>query len=498
MISFNLVVQPWVPVLLKDGKRAILSLEEVFLRVSEVDSIEHDSPLVVVAVHRLLLAILHRVFPVRTKNAWNELWSGNRYDPQAVMQYLQQWKTRFDLFDKDYPFYQVKSHPAAEKYQSVNKLVLYRSAGNNSVFFDHSNDSELNPLHPAEAALQLLAFQCYSPGGGKGVNGTINLMDAPLKTVLSSLIIGKNLFETLVLNMIIKPLHFDGDDGIPVWESTAKLKDEAESKINGYLDYLTILSRQVKLKPEIFNGDLMVTGVMVAQGRKAEPAVLEPFGLFRNSKKQDIIPVKVTPEKQLWRDFHSLFVFTDQSLNNYPINIYQLITLKDDNIIPEDIEYSLYCVGLATDKAKVLTWSFTSLPLPLNLPGNQDLVNLIITAMEYAEKKSKTLYFKTLEVLKILLSDINPQGAEKAAKALVSSLSTESLFWSRLEVPFKSFVLDVSRADDQETVLEKWRSQVDQIGRLCWEIVENSVANSSRGFKAIAKVSSYSSSGGNQ
>lgn len=62
MPEFNLVDQSWIPCLLRDGgKPQELSLRDTLIGAHEIRELCDDSPLVTVSLHRLLLAVLHRV-----------------------------------------------------------------------------------------------------------------------------------------------------------------------------------------------------------------------------------------------------------------------------------------------------------------------------------------------------------------------------------------------------------------------------------------------------
>ena len=107
MPSFNLVSEPWIPCVTAQGVREF-SLREVLAQAHTIKELSDDSPLVTVALHRLLLAILHRNFGPASFDEWKELWRASKWDEAKLNQYFEQWQHRFDLFDKDRPFYQVQ------------------------------------------------------------------------------------------------------------------------------------------------------------------------------------------------------------------------------------------------------------------------------------------------------------------------------------------------------------------------------------------------------
>src|SRR5208337_2892458 len=95
------------------------------------------SPLVLIALHRLLLAILHRNFGPESLEVWKKLWQRGRWDEKPLSDYFNRWRHRFDLFDSERPFYQVARMEDANKHP-VHLLALEASAGNNPTLFDHS------------------------------------------------------------------------------------------------------------------------------------------------------------------------------------------------------------------------------------------------------------------------------------------------------------------------------------------------------------------------
>ncbi|MBU0608857.1 MAG: type I-E CRISPR-associated protein Cse1/CasA, partial [Armatimonadetes bacterium] len=88
--SFNLLHEPWIPVLLSaadsagPGGQRQMGLAEVLIRAHEIREIADPSPLVTVALHRLLLAVLHRVFAPTDERAWEQLWRAGRL-PEAPL-----------------------------------------------------------------------------------------------------------------------------------------------------------------------------------------------------------------------------------------------------------------------------------------------------------------------------------------------------------------------------------------------------------------------------
>lgn len=101
-----------------------MGLFEVLSKAQEIKEINDPSPLVVIALHRLLLANLHRNFGPESLTAWNDLWQGGHWDERTLTNYFNRWRHRFDLFHPERPFY-LDSKP----HSIVNRHAQYHSSG---------------------------------------------------------------------------------------------------------------------------------------------------------------------------------------------------------------------------------------------------------------------------------------------------------------------------------------------------------------------------------
>jgi CRISPR system Cascade subunit CasA len=151
MPSFNLVKEKWIPCIMLDGKPDEMGLLDALTRAHEIREIFDPSPLVALSLHRLLLAILHRNFAPANLEEWEALWNRRKWDDKKLSEYFIRWEHRFDLFDKERPFYQSPERPAAEKHP-VLRLAMEASSGNNATLFDHNTDAEPEAVAPDIAA----------------------------------------------------------------------------------------------------------------------------------------------------------------------------------------------------------------------------------------------------------------------------------------------------------------------------------------------------------
>ena len=75
--SFNLLTEPWIPVIYADGSVAEVGIEDVFADAHDIQALACDLPTVNVAIFRTLLAILRRSIDedmAEDSDYWAELW----------------------------------------------------------------------------------------------------------------------------------------------------------------------------------------------------------------------------------------------------------------------------------------------------------------------------------------------------------------------------------------------------------------------------------------
>ncbi len=489
MNKFNLTTEPWIPCLLSDGSLRELSLTETLTRAHEISEITDDSPLVVVSLHRFLLAILHRNFGPKNFEDWKSLWRAGHWDANVINRYFEDWRDRFNLFDNEFPFYQypkiAKAKGADADIKPVAILMQERAAGNNATLFDHSNDMEPSPYPSSVVARYLVARQAFSLGGG--VSYPFNSSDSTTTRGLSLLNIGKNLFETLALNFVIyyrdKPIPRQEDSvnrDIPFWERTtfdeATKEDQKGSVPSGYLDYLTWQSRRIRLIPE--NGGGTVSKCQIQQNFKLGVDVFDAFKTYYSEEKAGWKPYQIGPDKMVWRDSHTLFQKSGTGIKQAEILSIpsRLWLARQEHEIEADSTYSLAVIGLATEMGKaasVLSWTCDRLPLPLRYLEDDELLGLLQTGLDFADKISNHLLSASqLFALRLIwkpagsVPDENDKPGKndwKKARELAKEFDCSVIYWSALEVEFNRLILrlPVSEMD----AMKEWFGKIITISR---------------------------------
>src|SRR5690606_29771116 len=210
-----------------------IGLRELFLHAHELTDIEASPPPAASGLWRVLTVIAARVTGLDNTSLpieeWGELQGevldAGRFDPAAVEKYFAKFAGRFDLFDEDRPWLQdPRLREQCKTSSGVNKLILYRPAGNNQVWFNHVTARNPLPVPADEAVFHLLIQLYYGPSGQctprtvNGVSGR-NTKAGPLRRTLSFHPLGRTVFESLVAGIPpARELDTGGVDLAP-WEA---------------------------------------------------------------------------------------------------------------------------------------------------------------------------------------------------------------------------------------------------------------------------------------
>lgn len=477
MAHFNLIDEPWIPCLV-GGIQREMSLRETLQRAKDIDEIIDVSPLTTIAMHRLLLAILHREFGPKNTAQWDEMWRNGWYR-ETLDRYLEHCHDGFDLFHPERPFYQ--NGTIIHKDLSGIQRLTHELGPANSVHFSHVAGDASMALTPGQAARYLLAYQLFSPGGLVSLQSDEpakthkSARAAPLANSAVCLVRGANLAQTLLLNMVRydpateEPFYCIADD-LPAWER-AEPAAVVERRPDGYLDWLTWQSRRVRLFPTEDGGRLAVDRVLIMKGNQLPPGDLEHkyeqmvayrFNPKATKTQNPWPPVGFQRDRAVWRDSLTFFGPRveqehrgDQPRGQRPGT---LGALANRRLIEGQMPLDMF--GVATDQFNALFWRHERLPLDPTYLREKELRTRLDAALGIAEGSAQALNGATRRLAELLLSPLADEGGRQpdgdAARALVSSLAPSRRYWARLEAPFGRFLHDQSR----ERTVDAWNNEI--------------------------------------
>jgi CRISPR system Cascade subunit CasA len=538
--SFNLIDEPWIPCLKPDGKRVELGLRDVLVQAHKLHEIHGDTPLETAALHRLLLAVLHRVFGPEKPNIWKSLWEQEDFDRSMLENYLHRPEIhrRFDLFDPEKPFYQPckrheqklgevvnngrvqhKGKMSLEEFldssnredvepKSVISLLLHAASGDNAVLFDHSTKAVGISLTLAQAARALITSQLFGFGGTSGVRE--NFTDAPGAKGILFFARGRNLFETLILNMVQyegdKPLPILDASDLPAWEMEDPFVPDRK-KPRGYLDYLTWHNRRIWLLPEEVEGQIVVRDMYWVPGLELDADVVDPMMHYFEDKKGGVRPLCFTSNRALWRDSKVLFQLGE--VNEPPQVVQWLSRLANppNFVLNKTRRFQLMALGMAKNQARLDFLRSENLPLPVDFLKKPDLVGELGRALQAAESSAFAIRTASFVLAWLVLypttnaqvfespANINSKiksGSRKQSKdeeakriyKLAKSWGVERYYWSDLDVHFHYLIQDLPDAPEQ--VLQTWRGQVRRAATAAFNQAERYAGSDGRTMRAVA------------
>ena len=461
--SFNLIDEPWIPCAMLNGSRQTFGLRDVLVRAQDIAEINGESPLVIAALHRLLLAVLYRNLSLQSLDDWRSLWEQGLWDACLLDAYFAKWRCRFDLFDSDKPFYQAAGLDW-RKGGSSARLLFHQD--NNPTLFTHLTAAGSPALTPDEAARLLVGFMAFDVGGTKASeSGPQSAKAAMLNKGAVVLAKGDNLFNTLMLNLCRyapeegDPWDFARIEDIPAWERDEGTRPE-DRRPDGYLDLLTWQSRRIRLQPQLDDDEkTIVKNVVIMKGFQPPRGYTihgkETMLAFRKNQRATRnqapwSPMDFTEDRALWRDSLALLRTTDVN-SERPQTIAWLADLAYEGIISRSTMIPIEILGIGSYQAKIEFWRHERLPLPLAYLDNNDLIGKLGDALKLAEEVSQAVSRVVWTMAVRILAASHEGNPERGAvKNFVNYLGAERIYWSRLELPFKRLMADLPGDMDAE------------------------------------------------
>lgn len=493
--SYNLIDEPWISVLDLNGIVQLRSIREALTQSQQHRQLAASLPQTNAALFRVLLAILFRVFGPIDTTLWKKIWQQQSFDEAKLSAYLQNWHQRFDLFDSEHPFFQ-RQNPDVE-IEPANILLFNTGGGNPETLFDHSIDNVPMHLTPAQAALALVTVQSFSLAGLRHPQLKLVYTDAPCSRAAVILIQGKNLFESLMLNLVeynrMTPMPWRGQD-LPAWEMDDPFEDRRLP--NGYVDYLTWQNRRVMLFPEQTGNQVMITRVSTAPGLVLSAERRNPMHHYRidedaSAKQSPYKVLRFTEGRALWRDSAALFPSLKEK-SERPVSIIWAEKLIAYRILPKR-KLTLSAYGMSTDpgKSKVFFYRGDQFDFSDELLDHPELVNFLNQALERAEQVRRLLWAALNSMAGLLLapnSDQNNTHKADQTKQLLAHWNAEGRYWQALELPFYQFLDDLP--EQPELAYERWIQTLRTTARKAFDETAEAAGTNATTLKAaaIAKI----------
>lgn len=400
--SFNLVTEPWIQVLDKNGNPKEVSLLDVFEDAASYQRLAGDMASQDLVILRLLVAILTTVYSrvdangevyewltldekMHVKeadeedyeyddlvNTWQLLYKNGQFS-KSVAQYLKENSSKFDFLG-DAPFYQVNKEvydqevPANKKVnikslkgtvdiKQINRTI---SESNNSPsIFSPKTRQTKNEVNMAQLVRWIITYQGFT-----GVTDKTKVNSKKKFSVSAGWLYGlnpvfaqgENLFQTLMLNLVFSEEYRVEK---PFWEFENAveyiefLKDEPFARDLSISTLYTLWSRMLHIEwiddePIIFTAGLPKLD--------STEAFVEPMTTWRRNKKTgEVYPATkhlTDLTKAMWRNFGQYVRTTDSDEledMHEPEIIKWLRNVQDNEYLPTDTSLTLRTTTLISD-----------------------------------------------------------------------------------------------------------------------------------------------------
>ena len=377
--SFDVLQEPWIPVVTFEGETLEVGILDALLRSPEWKEIQDPSPMVEYSVYRFLIVFLMDALRPETPVDLEELLYAGQFDESAIQDYITLCHSEgvsFDLFDPDRPFMQTSVDKNWDKQRKpVTTLDYTVPNGNNHIHFDHRRKHEV--YDPGKAMRMLLTAQIFCTSAAQGYPSNVN--GAP---PWFSLVQGGNLFETLVRNMVYRDqIKVPFDDPPVFWRNTAVVESKKAVAQTSWLYGMLFPARRIHLLPR---EDGTVAELYFSQGMNyLDPANWRDPHVTYWLTQERRSNWKPKTEVAVWQNLANLIdtehQCTPQVLSNYKSSDSEAMVV-------------LQLYGVATNQASYLQSEKCALRLPLGIVGNDVAEGFVQSFIDTAKLLATTVY----------------------------------------------------------------------------------------------------------
>ncbi|MFE7128871.1 type I-E CRISPR-associated protein Cse1/CasA [Streptomyces sp. NPDC057617] len=498
-MSFDLLSEPWLPMVDNGGEPVEVGLRLVLLEAGAFRRLAGETPTVTAALYRLVLALIHRVYGPASPDEWALLWDEHEGLPAGPLdEYIARHPGAFDLLHPEVPFLQCP-HLKITAPGTVGKIVAFRATGSNRTLFDHTTADDRLTLSLAEAARWMVTTLAYDTSGTKQSFTTVRTSEGGLANRFgTALIEGKTFHETLLLNAALYnpdaelPLGTTAQDR-PAWEASPPEPEPDERPPYGWTDLLTWPSRRILLHTRQENDATLVDGVVLTPGTRltADLDRVELMAGFRRpwlkgNQQGRMQPVALDELRGIWRHSQDLLLSSDRRWWNTfqaklrdrgllpaeepkrqrPAALDHIADLVVDGLIPEETVYTLRVFGqrLGDKGGDTYFWQEESMPAPVALlrAENARIGYLIGYAVSLADDLGEALAMMQRDYHTTFHGDRPAKGRRQG-----TPVEVVTGYWPRLTVPFADLLRELGTAvltGASETVpMERWGNRTVEL-----------------------------------
>lgn len=490
--AFNLLDEPWIPVRTHSGEVFDINLSDALLKARDYAALAETSPPNLIALYRLLLAMLHRALTTH-HGKWSDKdrarWFREGLPEEPIRAYLTEWRERFWLFHPTEPFMQVAALATEvrtkDKLKPWSQLALELAGGDTPLVFDHSHDSDPEPASFARVLRCLVGYLQFAPGG---LVKTFKTSDCagPLASTAAVLPFGFSLLETLLLPL--HPWSRDAVDDIPSWEqSSPSLANilAAPTLATGNNDRYTRLTRSVLLVPDIESK--VICFVRFGEGCALQDDNTDPMVSCR-VEDGEAKRVSFTDGRSIWRDLPSM---VPDAMRTYDIPAASLAWATNLNDALGDRGELRIVIGgwknAPRRAAKVVRWRLERLDLPMEICTQPDAATFLRTQVRFSEQVHEGVKVALESLVVQTMPDPKHKDTRSRARKILTNSPAAAVFFSTAERALPRLMLQITDGEF-DAADRDWKTMLIEAANGAWTATRSSLGDSPAVLRADART----------
>lgn len=492
MNEFNLLDQAWIRVMDSSCKISEISLTQALINAHKYSALAGELPTQDIAVIRLLLAVLHTVISRYDENGnalplenskksackrWKSYWDKGCFPENAIRDYLGKWHERFWLFHDERPFGQLAGLNIGTDYDSSKLNGEISESSNKTRFFSSYSGKAKRSMLFSQAARWLLYLNAYDdtsskptkegkakaggslPSTGVGWLGKLGIIH----------LLGNDLFETLMLNLVMINNDVVQFDQRPLWEADIVPEGERVEipMPDNLAELYTIQSRRVLLNRK--DGEVISYKLLGGDFFAKENAFLEPMTVWRTPKKENepYTPKRHESSKQMWREFAGIYTSEGKNKPAGVIEWYKEYLYGTD-LLPDEYLLRTAIVSVEYGDKDFFVKNTFSDSLMMHSGILSELGEDWRTKIEIEIQRCEKLAFYMGQFAQELYIAEGGSNSSKDKHYVEANVQAKAQLYYKLDLPFREWLREIDpyvSGEQKLEIIKHWQETAQKIAR---------------------------------
>ena len=388
MMKYDVLVEPWIPVLMLSGERKKLGLLDVLRQAHLILKIDGLNVMEEFSVYRFLILFVLSVYRPVYSDDISDIYDDECFDMDKVADYVSLCRREgvtFDIFDDQRPFLQSPYDSKLDEgnIKPISVLDKTMPSGNNPIHFVPvlQEDSVMTCDKAIRCLLSIYIFGLFGTGGYP-----FNINRIPPVYFLPK---GKNLFSTLVLSLY--PLGSLADDSDPlkleIWRNPMVVcKDEKVVSVSPLYGMIFPCRRVTLIKEEnssVLRNCYFQPGLNFVNKNSGWR---DSYVVYFHNHKNDVISLTPSIDKEMWRNIGTVYgMFYDSAINKKILSVVgQFKKILSDF---DETKLTLMTFGVVVAHGKVIYYDLQrgELSLDSRIADVVEKVQLVLNALAKLE-----------------------------------------------------------------------------------------------------------------